>query len=111
MFTLTAAGSLSASRTISLPGNPLEIEVVNDKTLLVAVEPNTRDGGEQDAKKSLLKVEHVKGEYQVSDEVVQDVPDLSDNETDVAEDELQMLLYSAENLRKMDFEEGGADAE
>lgn len=111
MFTLKATGSLKYSRTIGLPGNPLELEVVDGEKLLVAVEPHAREAGEYDAKKSLLKVEHVNGEYQVSDGVVQDVPDLGDSETDVTEEEAQLLLYSAENLRKMDFEDGGADAE
>ncbi|ROV99967.1 hypothetical protein VMCG_06237 [Cytospora schulzeri] len=112
MFTLKAAGSLEFSRTISLPGNPLELEVVDGDRLLVAVEPSTREaGGEYDVTKSVLKVEHVNGEYQVSEGVVKDVPDLGVNETDIAEEEMQMLLYSAENLRKMEFEDGGADAE
>jgi hypothetical protein len=111
MFTLKAAGSLAFSRTITLPGNPLELQVVDGEKLLVAVEPEAREAGEYDAKKSLLKVEHVDGEYRVSDGVVKDVPDLGDNETDLAEEEMQMLLYSADNLRKMEFEDGGADAE
>ncbi|KUI66780.1 tRNA (guanine-N(7)-)-methyltransferase non-catalytic subunit trm82 [Cytospora mali] len=111
MFTLKTSGSLEFARMISLPSNPLEVEVVDGERLLVAVEPNALESGEYDAKKSLLKVEHINGEYQVSDEVVNDVPDLGDNETDIATEEIQMLLYSAENLRKMDFEDGGPDAE
>lgn len=111
MFTLKAAGSLEFSRTITLPGNPLELQVVDGERLLVAVEPKAREAGEYDAKQSILKVEHADGEDRVSDGVVKDVPDLGDNETDLAEEEMQMLLYSTENLRKMEFEDGGADAE
>lgn len=111
IFTLKAAGSPEFSRTITLPGNPLELQVVNGERLLIAVEPKAREAGEYDAKQSILKVEHADGEYRVSDGVVRYVPDLGDNETDLAEEEMQMLLYSAENLRKMEFEDGGADAE
>ncbi|ROW16098.1 hypothetical protein VPNG_01944 [Cytospora leucostoma] len=111
IFTLKANGSLDFSRTIRLPGNPLEVDVVDGETLLVAAEPNARDAGEYDTKKSILKVEHVNGEFQVSDGVINDIPDLGDNETDLTEEEMQALLYSAENLRKMEFDEPGADAE
>lgn len=85
--------------------------MVDGETLLVAAEPNAREASEYDTKKSILKVKHVDGQYQVSDDVVKEIPDLGDNETDLTEEEMQALLYSAENLRKMEFDEPGADAE
>lgn len=111
LFTLRAAGTLDYVRNISLPGNPLEVEVVDGDRLVVAVEPTRSEGEEYDLSKSLLKVEHVGEQYQVTDGLIGQVPDLGEHETDLAEDEVQTLLFNAENLRKTDFEEGLAEAE
>lgn len=111
LFTLSATGTLDYVRNISLPGNPLEVEVVDGDRLVVAVEPTRPEGGEYDLSKSLLKVEHVGEQYQVTDGLISQVPDLGEHETDLAEDEVQTLLFNAENLRKTDSEEGLAEAE
>lgn len=111
LFTLKATGTLDYVRNISLPGNPLEVEVVDGDKLVVTVEPTRAGSGEYDLSKSLLKIEHVGEQYQVTDGLVGHVPDLGEHETDLAEDELQTLLFNAENLRKTDFEEGLAEAE
>lgn len=111
LFTLKATGTLDYVRNISLPGNPLEIEVLDGDRLVVAVEPTRSESGEYDLSKSLLKVEHVGEQYQVTDGLISHVPDLGEHETDLAEDELQTLLFNAENLRKTDSEEGLAEAE
>lgn len=110
MFILQASGSLEFSRTISLPGNPMDIAIVSSEKAVVAVDPGHESASGGDLKKSLLKVEHINGEYKASDDLVQDISDLGDGETDVSEEELQKLLYSAETLRKMESEDG-ADAE
>lgn len=111
LFTLKATGTLDYVRNISLPGNPLEIEVLDGDRLVVAVEPTRSESGEYDLSRSLLKVEHVGEQYQVTDGLISQVPDLGEHETDLAEDELQTLLFNAENLRKTDSEEGLAEAE
>lgn len=111
LFTLKATGTLDYVRNISLPGNPLEIEVLDGDRLVVAVEPTRSESGEYDLSKSLLKVEYVGEQYQVTDGLISHVPDLGEHETDLAEDELQTLLFNAENLRKTDSEEGLAEAE
>lgn len=111
LFTLRARGALDYVRNISLPGNPLEVEVVDGDKLVVAVEPTRSEGGEYDLSESLLKVEHMGEQYQVTDGLVGHVPDLGEHETDLREDELQTLLFNAENLRKTDSEEGLAEAE
>lgn len=111
LFTLSATGTLDYVRNISLPGNPLEVEVVDGDRLVVAVEPSRPEGGEYDLSKSLLKVEHVGEQYQVTDGLISQVPDLGEHETNLAEDEVQTLLFNAENLRKTDSEEGLAEAE
>jgi hypothetical protein len=111
LFTLRPNGTLEYSRNIGLPGNPLEVEVVDGDRLVVAVEPTRTEGGEYDLSKSLLKVEHVGQDYRVTDGFVGHVPDLGEHETDLAEEELQTLLFNAENLRKTDSEEGLAEAE
>ncbi|KAJ0121337.1 wd repeat domain-containing protein [Diaporthe amygdali] len=111
MFSLGATGALDYLRTISIPGMPLEVQVVDEARLVVAVEPVRTGGGEYDLSKSLLKVEHVGDQYQVTDGLVGNAPDLGEHETDLAEDELQTLLFSAENLRKTDFEEGVGEVE
>lgn len=111
LFTLKAAGTLDYVRNISLPGSPLEVEVVDGDRLVVAVEPTRSESGEYDLSKSLLKIEHVGEQYQVVDGLVGHVPDLGEHETDLAEDELQTLLFNAENLRKTDSEEGVAEVE
>lgn len=111
LFTLSATGTLAYVRNISLPGNPLEVEVVDGDSLVVAIEPTRSEGGEYDLSKSLLKVEHVGEQYQVTDGLISHVPDLCEHETDLAEDEVQTLLFNAENLRKTDSEEGLAEAE
>lgn len=111
LFTLSTTGTLDYVRNISLPGNPLEVEVVDGDRLVVAVEPTRSEGGEYDLSKSLLKVKHVGEQYQVTDGLISQVPDLGEHETDLAEDEVQTLLFNAENLRKTDSEEGLAEAE
>lgn len=111
LFTLRETGNLDYVRNITLPGNPLEVEVVDGDRLVVAAEPTRAEGGEYDLSKSLLKVEHVGEQYQVTEGLVGHVPDLGEHETDLAEDELQTLLFNAENLRKTDSEEGLAEAE
>lgn len=111
LFTLTASGTMDYVRNISLPGSPLEVEVVDGDRLVVAVEPARAGGGEYDLSKSLLKVERVGEGYQVNDGLIGHVPDLGEHETDLAEEEVQTLLFNAENLRKTDSEEGLAEAE
>lgn len=111
LFTLRSTGTLDYVRNISLPGHPLEIEVVDGDRLVVAVEPTRTHGGEYDLSKSLLRVELEGQEYKVTDGLVGQVPDLGEHETDLAEEELQTLLFNAENLRKTDSEEGMAEAE
>lgn len=110
LFTIRSTGTLDYLCNISLPGNPLEVEVVDGDRLVVAVEP-ARTGGEYDLSKSLLKVEYVGEQYQVTGGLIGHVPDLGEHETDLAEEELQTLLFNAENLRKTDSEEGLAEAE
>jgi hypothetical protein len=109
LFTLRPNGTLDYVRNISLPGNPLEVEVVSSDRLVIAVEPAR--AGEYDLSKSLLKVERVGQDYEVADGLIGPVPDLGEHETDLAEEELQTLLFNAENLRKTDSEEGLAEAE
>lgn len=111
LYTLKTAGTLDYERHISLPGSPLEVEVVDGHRLVVAVEPVRTEGGGYDLSKSLLRVEYVGEQYQVTDGLVGLVPDLGEHETDLAEDEVQTLLFNAENLRKTDSEEGPAEAE
>lgn len=60
--------------------------------------------------KSLLKLEHADGMYQVNDGLVKDIPDISQEDADVSAEELVKLLYTAETLRKMESDEAG-DAE
>lgn len=111
LFTLAATGSLDYVRNISLPGSPLEVEVVDGDRLVVAVEPARTGGGEYDLSKSLLKVERVGDQYQINDGLIGHVPDLGEHETDLSGDEVQTLLFNAENLRKTDSEEGLAEVE
>lgn len=81
--------------------------------LVVAADPSQKeDSSAFDLKNSLLKVKYQSGEYQVSDDLVKDLPEGSEEEdADVSDEELQRLLYSAETLRKLESEEGAADAE
>lgn len=111
LFTIRSTGTLDYLCNIGLPGNPLEVEVVDGDRLVVAVEPTRIGGGEYDLSKSLLKVEYVGEQYQVTSGLIGHVPDLGEHETDLAEEELQTLLFNAENLRKTDSEEGLAEAE
>ncbi|POS76926.1 WD repeat domain-containing protein [Diaporthe helianthi] len=111
LFILRPTGTLDYVRNIKLPGNPLEIEVLDGDRLIVAVEPMRHHGGEYDLCKSLLRVEHEGHDYKVTEGLVDQVTDLGEHETDLAEEELQTLLFSAENLRKTDSEEGSAEAD
>lgn len=113
IFNLKDTGSLEFSHSIRLPGNPLEIGIVDGEKLVVATDPSHKeDGGGYDLRKSLLEVKHASGEYQVLDELVKDLPEASEAEdADIPDEELQRLLYSAEALRKIESEEGAADAE
>lgn len=110
LFILQDTGSLEISRTIRLPGNPLEVGVVDGTNLVVAVEP-IHETGDYDVFKSLLKVEHLNGGYQISEGLVKDVPEVSNEDSDVSAEELKRLLYSAETLRKLDVEEADGNAE
>lgn len=109
LFILKDTGSLEFSRTVKLPGNPLEVGVVDATNLVVAIDP-IHETGDYDVFKSLLKVEHTNGEYQISDGLVRDIPDVSNEDADVSAEELKRLLYSAETLRKLDTEDAGGDA-
>lgn len=80
----------------------------------MAVDPTHKEAGEERVKKSLLRVECVNGEYQVSDELLKNVGIVDANlfsNDDVPADEYDRMLYSAETLRKVVFDEdrGGAD--
>lgn len=109
LFVLKDTGYLKFSRTIKLPGNPLEVGVVDTTRLVVAVDP-IQETGDYDVFKSLLKVEHADGEYHISDGLVKDIPDVSKEDANVSAEEMKRLLYSAETLRKLDAE-GAGDAE
>lgn len=112
LYTLKEAGSLEFVNTIKLTGNPLDVGIVDSAKLVVAVDTSTNAAaGDHDLKKSLLKVEQRNGEYQVSEGLIQDIPELEDTSAEILEDELQKLLYTAETLRKLDLEEGGPDGE
>lgn len=110
LFTLKDTGSLEFSCTIRLPGNPLDLGVVDAAKIVVAVDLG-QEGIEDDLFKSLLQVERADGEYRIGEDIVKDVPDVGKEDTDVPVEELNKLLYSAETLRKTDYEDGGADAE
>lgn len=98
-FELTGEGSLRYTNTYELPGNPLSLQV-RGGFLIVAVDM---------PKAALLQV-NLQGDPQVITGVYQE--DKAEGEEDIAlsTDELSKLLFTMENLRKMDFEDG-ADTE
>lgn len=113
LFNLQDSGALEFSNTIHLPGNPFEVGVVDDKKLLVAVDPRQKDAGTYDIKKSLLTVEHADGGYKVLEDVIKDAGSLEAeilSSEDIPSDELDKMLYSAETLRKI-YPEDKVDAE
>lgn len=105
LFMLKDTGSLEFSQTVHLPGNALEVGVVDGEKLIVAVDPNQKEARDYDLQKSLVMVEYANGEYQIADNVVTDVADLNTEDMDVPDEEVQRLLYSAETLRKLDTED------
>lgn len=113
LFNLKGADTLEFSRTIDLPGNPFEIAIVDAQHLIVAVDPDHRKAGAYDVRRSLLRVKLVDSEYHVSEDVIQNATVLEaevSSDDDVSEQELGKLLYTAETLRKGNFE-GRGDAE
>lgn len=102
-------GGVEPSLTIGLPGNPFDIGVVNAQNLIVPVDPaGKEEDGTYDLQKSLLRVTHTDGEYKVSEDVTQDGADLEaeiSSVDDVSSIEMEKLLYSAETLRKSNFED------
>ncbi|CAN8099130.1 unnamed protein product [Discula destructiva] len=108
LYRLKDSGALEYSSTINLPGNPFEVGVQDNNKLIVAFDPSNKQAGEFDVKKSLLRVEHVGGEYQVSEDVVKDVASVAaevSSSDDVTPEEFEKMLYSAETLRKIYLEE------
>lgn len=76
--------------------------------MIVAVDPSRKESGAYDLKKSLLRIKHVDGEYRVSEDVIQHTVDVESEVffgDDVSAEELDKLLYSAETLRKSNFED------
>lgn len=106
---MTDKGELEPSLTINLPGNPFDIGVVNAQNLIVPVDPTDKEeDGTYNLKKSLLRVTHADGEYKVSEDVIQHAADLeaeASSVDDVSSLEMEKLLYSAETLRKSNFED------
>lgn len=114
LYSLKDSGVFEFSRTINLPGNPFELGVEDDKKLIVAVDPSGKEAGEYDVKKSLLRVEYVDGEYRVSEDVIKDAESLDAEvflNDDVPAEEFERMLYSAETLRKVYFDEKGDEEE
>lgn len=114
LYSLKDSGVFEFSRTINLPGNPFELGVEDDKKLIVAVDPSGKEAGEYDVKKSLLRVEYVNGEYRVSEDVIKDAESLDAEvflNDDVPAEEFERMLYSAETLRKVYFDEKGDEEE
>lgn len=108
LFSLKSTGSLELSRTIDLPGNPFDIGVIDAQNLVVAVDPSHKEAGAYDLNKSLLRVKHLGDEYRVSEDVIQLTADLEAEafyDEDVPGLEWDKLLYSAETLRKSNFED------
>lgn len=79
------------------------VENNNVQNSLVKIERIVGDGGEEEYKV-------VAGGFSVKTKAAAEELGGDDDEADVSEAEIQKLLYSAETLRKMDFEDGG-DAE
>lgn len=104
---------MEPSRTIKIPGNPFDIGVVDGNNLIVAVDPSHKEAGAYDLKQSLLRIKHVDSEYRVSDDVIQNTADLEAEVSldDISNLEMGKLLYSAETLRKSNFEDREAAEE
>lgn len=102
-------GDLEPSATIDLPGNPFDIGVDNAQSLIIPVDPTDKaEDGTFDVKKSLLRVTHADGEYKVLEDVIQHATELeaeTPSVDDVSSIEMEKLLYSAETLRKSNFED------
>lgn len=80
------------------------------QNLIVAIDPSHKEAGAYDVKKSLLRVKHADGEYQVSEDVIRSGSDLEAEVfygDDVSVQEVNKLLYSTETLRKTNFEDRG----
>lgn len=114
LFNLDKEGGLEFSRTIDLVGNPFDIGIVDGQTLIVAVDPSHEEAEPFDLSKSLLRIRQVDGEYRVSEDVIQDNADLeadASSEDDISGMERNKMLYSAEMLRKTNFEDRDAAEE
>lgn len=109
LFSMNDKGDLEPSLTIDLPGNPFDIAVVNAQNLIVPVDPTDKqEDGMYDLKRSLLRITHADGEYKVSEDVIQQAEDLDAESSSVdyvSSIEMEKLLYSAETLRKSNFED------
>lgn len=118
-YNLDASGTLEFSRPIPLGlANPLDVAVVNSDKLAVAMDLGLSRGGANEHWHSLIQVQRStngSGDYSVGTGLLKSAAmgasaDLGDGEEDASETEVQKLLYSAETLRKTNFEDG-ADAE
>lgn len=109
LFNMNDKGDLEPSLTIDLPGNPFDVGVVNGQNLIVPVDPTEKgEDGMYDLNKSLLRVTHADGEYRVSEDVIQNAADLETEASavdEVSSIEMEKMLYSAETLRKSNFED------
>lgn len=76
--------------------------------MIVAIDPSHKEAGGYDLKTSLVSLDGVGGEYQISGHVIKDAGSTGTeafSDEDVSPEEFDKMLYSAETLRKTTFEE------
>lgn len=113
IYRLQASGVLEFQSPIILGGPPMDVAVINSKELVVAMDLSLEKDSQNFVSSSLIRVQYVEGGgYSVENKLIKEATaaDLGDGEVDASGADIQKLLYSAETLRKMDFEDG-ADAD
>lgn len=88
----------------------MDVAVINNKELVVAIDLGLEEDSQNFVSGSLIRVQCVEGgDYMINNKLIKEATaaDLGDGEVDAAGADIQKLLYSAETLRKMDSEDGG----
>ncbi|KAK3397613.1 hypothetical protein B0T20DRAFT_438726 [Sordaria brevicollis] len=106
VYTLTSTNTLEHTQTLSLPGNPLDVEYLKaESKLLVSIDPNTSsETQEEEANNggvsSILALSSDESSWKVAPTGGLKVTESAEADNSLSPQDLQKLLYTTESLRK-----------
>lgn len=107
IYTLTSANTLQHTQTLSLLGNPLDVEYLKaESKLLVSIDPNTSSETQEEEANNggvssilALSFDDSESSWKVTTGGLK-VTEAAEDESSLTPQDLQKLLYTTESLRK-----------